>query len=462
MKKISILLIFTVIFMQSCNENREKKNVQKPGVTFAILNPGHFHAALVQKEMYECVDTNVFVYAPEGEELNQYLSKIESYNSRAKNPTNWNVILYKGEDYLKKMIEENKGNVAVLAGNNQQKTAYIHALTKAGFNILSDKPMAIDTKGFDLLQSTFKLAEEKDLLLYDIMTERYEITTMLQKEFSQIPEIFGDLIEGTPENPAITKESVHHYYKFVSGSVLQRPTWFFDVKQQGNAIVDVGTHLFDLVQWECFPEQIIDYQNDIEIINAKCLTVPVAKEQFLKVTGKKQIPSFLSQLVKNDTLYIDANGEVTYKLKNVYAKVSVLWKYAAPQGGGDTHYSIMRGTKANLIIRQGANQNYKPVLYIEAADKQNTDAFNETLKSNMQKIEEKYPGIQLSKEQDNWKVHIPEKYKIGHEAHFSQVTQKYLRFLNEKNMPEWEIPNMIAKYYTSTKALQIALKNKNK
>jgi hypothetical protein len=29
-------------------------------------------------------------------------------------------------------------------------------------------------------------------------------------------------------------------------------------------------------------------------------------------------------------------------------------------------------------------------------------------------------------------------------------------------MPSWEVPNMLAKYYTTTKALEIALTNKGK
>ena len=33
-----------------------------------------------------------------------------------------------------------------------------------------------------------------------------------------------------------------------------------------------------------------------------------------------------------------------------------------PEGGGDTHYSLMRGSNAELIIKQGAEQGFKPVL----------------------------------------------------------------------------------------------------
>jgi putative ABC transport system permease protein len=68
------------------------------------------------------------------------------------------------------------------------------------------------------------------------MTERSEITTILQREFSMLPDVFGQLEKGTPENPAITKESVHHFYKYVSGSVLTRPAWFMDVLPRGGEI----------------------------------------------------------------------------------------------------------------------------------------------------------------------------------------------------------------------------------
>jgi Fe-S cluster assembly scaffold protein SufB len=55
-----------------------------------------------------------------------------------------------------------------------------------------------------------------------------------------------------------------------------------------------------------------------------------------------------------------------------------------------------------------------------------------------------------------WTIDIPDKYKVGHEAHFGQVTEKYLRYLKWGRLPEWEVPNMIVKYYTTTEALKMA------
>ena len=191
------------------------------------------------------------------------------------------------------------------------------------------------------------------------MTERYEITTELQRELSMIPEVFGTLEKGTPENPAIDKESVHHFYKYVSGNVLTSPAWFLDASQQGEGIVDVMTHFVDLVQWECFPEQAID-TNNIHINTAKRWSTEMGLSEFRTITHLDRFPAYLNNNIAADTmLHIYCNGEINYTINGVHAKTSVTWRYKAPEGTGDTHYSIMRGTKANLVIRQGEEEEYQ-------------------------------------------------------------------------------------------------------
>jgi len=41
---------------------------------------------------------------------------------------------------------------------------------------------------------------------------------------------------------------------------------------------------------------------------------------------------------------------------------------------------------------------------------------------------------------DGW---CPDEYRVGHEAHFGQVTEKFLEYLQDGAMPDWEVPNMI-------------------
>jgi len=430
---------------------------QKP-VKLITLDPGHFHAALIQKSMYPQVDPTVHVYAEEGRDLKLHMERIEGYNKRSSDPTSWKEQVYTGKDFFEKMIAEKKGNVVVLAGNNKLKTDYILSSIKNGFHVFADKPMAIDSKGFKKLQTAFSTAQKSGLQLYDIMTERYEITTMLQRAFSMQPELFGTLEKGTAEDPSVTKISVHHFYKYVSGSVLTRPSWFFDDKQQGAGIVDVTTHLVDLIQWECFPEQVIDYKKNVKILNAKSWTTPVSVKDFSIVT-KEEVPSYLEPIRDaNDNLQVKCNGEFTYQINGVHAKVSVIWNYKAPEGTGDTHYSLMRGTNAALIIKQGKEEQFKPTLYIE--QRSQDPNFEAKLKAALTKVAEKFPGIGLAKNGSGWIVTVPDRYNNGHEAHFGQVTEKFLGFLQNNSMPAWEVPNMISKYYTTTKAKELAEKSK--
>jgi predicted dehydrogenase len=457
-----LLLYLPVLILTSCGSGGTKQQSAKSDspmgksyqVKLITVDPGHFHAALVQKIMYDQVSPDVHVYAPEGPDCQQHLNRIISYNSRKANPTSWNELVYTGADFFEKMINGKAGNVVVLSGNNMKKAEYITRSVNAGLNVLADKPMIISPDDFPGLVDAFKTAREKGVLLYDIMTERYEIATILQKLLSQNKKVFGTLMNGSKDEPAVSKISVHHFSKIVSGNPLLRPAWFFDVQQQGEGIVDVTTHLVDLVQWECFPEQILN-PSDIAMVSAKRWPTYISKEEFKNVTGIEEFPEYLQKDVKDGKLIVYSNGEMVYQIKGVFAKVSVEWKYQPPQGGGDTHYSVMHGTKCDLIIKQGAEENFLPTLYIENVKGLTMNEFTSDLTGAVKTLP--YDSIQIEViSKSSFKIIIPAKYRVTHEEHFGQVTAKFLEYLKAGKLPEWEVPGMITKYYTTTSALKLA------
>ncbi|MCM0041874.1 MAG: oxidoreductase [Algoriphagus sp.] len=456
MRKLLLLILFSLMGIPSafCQTKRITTGIE-PIFKFMTLDPGHFHAGLVHKTMYPGVDPTLNVYAPEGPELQDHLARIKGYNTRAEAPTSWIPKVYAGEDYLQKMLQEQPGNVMMVAGKNDQKIDYILKALGQGIHVYADKPLVIDSEGYQKLKEAYQLAGKKEVLLLDIMTERFEITTLLQRELSQIPELFGELVEGSPENPAITKESVHHFFKQVSGAPLVRPDWFFDVKKEGTGIVDVTTHLVDLIQWEAFPDQILD-TTDVQLYFSKIWPTSLTLDQFKQVTQK---PSFSKELLpyqNKGKLEVMSNGEFQYTLRGKHAKVSVVWNFQAPEGTGDTHYSRMRGTQANLIIRQGKEEGYKPVLYVELLGSSPLileKALTKTLQS-------RYPGLELQQlPNGEYKVLVPDHYHTGHEAHFAEVTKNYLLYLRTGSLPPWEVPNTLTKYYTTTEALKLARKD---
>jgi predicted dehydrogenase len=460
-----VVLLFSAVILISCGSGGGKKQsaekkLETMGNNYQVklltVDPGHFHAALVQKTMYPQVSPDVHVYAPDGPDVQQHLNRIISYNTRTTDPTTWNEIIYKGNDFFEKMLSEKAGNVVVLSGNNRKKAEYIARSIDAGFNILADKPMIILPDDYQKLVEAFAAAKEKGVLLYDIMTERFETTTILQKLLSQDETVFGSLETGSSKEPAVSKVSVHHFSKIVSGSPLQRPAWFFDVEQQGEGIVDVTTHLVDLVQWECFPEQILS-PSDVSISSARRWPTVISKEEFRGVTGFDDFPEYLQKDVKDGKLNVYSNGEMIYRIKGIWAKVSVTWNYMPPAGGGDTHYSVLRGTKCDLEIRQGPDEKFLPTLYIVNIKGSSMPDFTATLKEVLGKLP--YDTLLVEAvDSKTLKISMPKKYRVSHEEHFGQVTARFLEYMKDGKLPDWEVPGMITKYFTTTSALKLARK----
>ena len=155
--------------------------------------------------------------------------------------------------------------------------------------------------------------------------------------------------------------------------------------------------------------------------------------QFKQVTGADSFPDYLKPDVRGGNLHVYSNGEFTYQLRGVHARVSVIWNFEAPAGAGDTHYSTMRGSKAALTIRQGEAEKYRPVLYIEKAPNVDTAAHENALKQAIASLQTNYPGVGMrpatAAEKAQWVITVPAKYSVGHEAHFAQVTENYLKYL---------------------------------
>jgi hypothetical protein len=93
---------------------------------------------------------------------------------------------------------------------------------------------------------------------------------------------------------------------------------------------------------------------------------------------------------------------------------------------------------------------------VQPAEGADSRLLAKALRAAVAALQPDYPGLQIQREGGIWHVLIPDKYRIGHEAHFRQVTERYLKYLVDGKLPDWETPNMIAKYNTTTDALEMA------
>ena len=179
-----------------------------PDVRLMTLDPGHFHAALIQKEMYPGVAARVDVYAPLGPDLFEHLNRVAGFNRRAERPTAWDLEVHTSPDYFERMLKERPGNVVVLSGRNGVKMDRILASVKGGLHVLADKPWILKSADLPKVDAALAEADARKLVAYDIMTERFEVTTMLQRALVNDRATFGEIVPGSETEPSVYMESV--------------------------------------------------------------------------------------------------------------------------------------------------------------------------------------------------------------------------------------------------------------
>ena len=307
--------------------------------TLLFYDPGHFHAALTLRSQNPRVDPAIHVYAPEGPDLDAFLALVQSFNSRADDPTRWEVNLHAGPDPMARLIDERRGEIAVLAGRNNGKLAAIRALHYAGLHALVDKPWITSSAALPDLEAVtagFPLA-------LDIMTNRHDTIAQLRRRVITTESVFGTF-DTAGDEPAFEIGSIHHLYKVVNGKPLQRPQWYFDSGIQGDGLVDIQSHMVDQAQWLIDPEDAADYERDFVIDAAQRWPTAIPLDLFAESTGAGGFPEGLSDPIGDGVLQLSCNGQIDYRLKGVRVRQRARMGTARagrqrrhPQRGGARH-----------------------------------------------------------------------------------------------------------------------------
>src|SRR2546428_8012489 len=140
--------------------------------TLAFLDPGHFHAALTLGHRHPTVREEIFVYAPSGADLDDFLALIEGFNRRSERPTAWRPVVRAGDRSLERLVADRPGDVVILAGKNDRKMAMMRRLHDPGFHVLADKPWLAGPDGLDDLPPPLSGGPPAG----GIMTGRHDIT----------------------------------------------------------------------------------------------------------------------------------------------------------------------------------------------------------------------------------------------------------------------------------------------
>jgi predicted dehydrogenase len=417
--------------------------------TLIILNPGHFHAALTLRASHPLIDDDIHVFAEDGPDVDNFVRLVHSFNDRAVNPTHWTLYVYRGADYLEKLLAQRPGNVVIIAGRNNEKMPLIHLLHAQGFCVLGDKPWLVESGQVGLLEEITASAP----LAMDIMTERHEIVNRLQKAFVRQPAIFGGFrIDGG--QPAIAIRSVHHLYKMVNGAPLRRPAWYFDLAAQGEGITDVTTHLVDLVQWMTGNESRFVFDRDVARLSARQWPTAIPRDIFSRITGLEDFPPFLQDRGADDTLQYLCNAALSYELRSIPTAIETLWGLEEPAGAGDLHHAVLRGSKADLIADQGAQTGFLTTLTVNPVE--GGKGYADALTGAVEEMQEEFPGIGLEAEGKGFRITIPKMLRTTHEQHFAAVLQTFLTYLDEGTSPGNIGPDLNCKYTLLARALELS------
>jgi predicted dehydrogenase len=408
--------------------------------TLSLVDPGHFHAALTLRERHPRVRDEVFVYAPPGPELDDFLALIDAFNRRAERPTDWRPVVRRGAGSLERFLRERPGEVVILAGRNDRKIALMRQLHDAGVHVLADKPWLAGPEGLDDLRHTLA----GGALAMEIMTGRHEISSILIRKLVGEGEIFGDFESKESDSPAIEVASVHHLEKTVNDAPLRRQAWFFDVRVQGDGIANIPTHMVDHAQQLVAAGSAAPRRSTPELIAARRWATRVPRALFARVTGQREFPAEIRDAVADSELSYYGNAELSFRLGDVAVALDTRWDLSAPAGGGDTHRTVIRGTRAEIRVEQGPLTGFRRRVTI--MPRLAGDRLRATLERTVAAWQGEHPGVALSADGSGWAIHVPGRLDTGHESQFPLVLADFLTFVERGSAPPTLAADTLAKY----------------
>lgn len=419
------------------------------------IDPGHSHISGLHSKSLPGVSNEVHIYSPLTPELASHLAALARFNARETEPTHWAVRLFAGPDYLNGLAGEGPGNIVALSGRNEKKIGYIQAALAAGQNVFADKPWIISSSDFPKLEAALQLADTKHLVTYDWMTLRGNKVYQLQRDLLMDTSVFGRPQTGSVDNPAVRLENLHALLKFANGLPQQRPPSFLDIRQQGEGLADVGTHLADLVQWSLFPNQAISYRSDLRVLKADRSPLILTLDQFTRLTGQTTWPDYLKSAIVDGQLKYFANGSCIYSIRGVYVRLKVGWQFEAPHGAQDSYFASYLGTRSSIELRAGVNENYIPQIYVTPGEGIDSRSLEANLKRALLRLNDKYAGLSLEKTGRAFHVLIPPADRGGDDLR--NIFDQFAGYVRDpRTFPAFENINLLAKYYLTTTAVAMA------
>jgi hypothetical protein len=163
--------------------------------------------------------------------------------------------------------------------------------------------------------------------------------------------------------------------------------------------------------------------------------------------------------VQGDELEYFCNNRVSYTLRGIHVEIEIHWDFEAQAKNPEQLLAGFRGGRSRVELRLGK----MPELYVVAAKPEETATLGAALRRKLDALAKTYPGLALEEHGGGFHVMIPDALRAPHEAHFALVCGRFLDYVrNPRTLPSREKPNMLAKYYVTTKGIELARRGVDK
>jgi hypothetical protein len=233
------------------------------------------------------------------------------------------------------MLKERPGNVVVISGKNRSKLERVQKSLEAGLHVLVDKPWILEASELPALEKALATADQKGLVAYDIMTERFEVTTELQKELVNDRQ----LRQLDPRQPSRTRPCTWRASTTQEGGrrrAQHAPVWFFDTAEQARASTTSGRISSTWCSGRSTPSRRSTPRKDFQLVAAQRWPTMIP----LSSSARSPAADFPENIKRASRTTCSSTSPTAGDLQAARQRreALVIWDWEASHG--DTHYAF--------------------------------------------------------------------------------------------------------------------------
>jgi len=400
------------------------------GWTLHLVEPSHFHAALLLQRLDSRIAGPILVQA--GTTWNEvpFLRCLHSLET-----CNWDfgrLKFVRSQDPVAEILRDHGRPLALLACENSLKADRTLRLLVNNVPVLCDKPLWINaTTGKGL--SDFLRITNQDIFLDDCMTERFEPVFELQKLLltEKLPGF--EIRSGPQARVRFHLGNTHNFAKTVAGVPVGRERSFFQIETNGDPFSDVGVHLVD---------------HYLRLMTALGISTTFLDRNPGKVESDWETIDFQSLSLSSGT------NAILFPIKQIWqggngpsmSKIDTEWIPAGNQATPENQYAIVHGECGSLAATFDIPTNS---MVLDLVGLPVGERFNwiRILRENIAKFPEPWPHTQIEETRFGVRMKPPQSTGLAHSDRFSKVFEQFLnRIQQNRPLSLFERQKLLLKY----------------